>query len=244
MALKTAQVPLPRLTLAQWRTELGLAIGRAYSSLDSDAQTSFDRFLNETYDYISRRCAHEPWATEETTATLTAGTDTTYSLPAACRTVIDITEEGSTTTLRALMSTKREFRIGYGAGVSTHPWANSKQPVWFFDGFTDDAPPVQQWRRIGTSGSGNTARIMFHPFFGVYATSGEDAYPVLGASYVAMAREHFLEKWFRFKGDYEKAGAHAQAAERELASLEIADNETHEDPWSLGPDENFTREMR
>ncbi len=180
MTQKTAQVPLPRLLLTEWRDQLASWIGRDYATgFDPAPQAVFDRKLNEAYEYISQRAAHEPWMLERTTLTLLAGTDTSYLMPASFRHLVAITETNSQGTMTTRQSTVSDFALGFTESVDQHPWENVSTPTWFFDSFNAGAPGGvdpddeirQQWRRIGSSCAGGTAEVLFRPFFGLLNTT-------------------------------------------------------------------------
>lgn len=244
MARKQAQVPFDHPTLAEWRITLGLHVGETYASMSTNEATEFDRMVNEAMEYVSKRFAHEPWMLEETTLSITSGNDTTYSMPAAFRHVVVITEEATTTTFRARASTKADFLNAWSTGATTeHPWKPQPTSTWFFDSMTDDVPPVQQWRRIGQDAAGNTARVLFRPYFGALAASGQDQYPVMPPSAMAAVKNKFAHAWSIFKKRFEEAAVYKQDLEDEIATQQINDLDTHEDPYRQGLDPAFLREV-
>lgn len=242
MTLKTSSSPLDRLTLAEWRQSAAVWLGlSAWTDIDSVLQTEVERFLNEAHDSISKRAAHYPWGTRETTKTVSAGTDTTYAMPADFRHHVSIVEETSTAKTVASVSDHESFMLAHD-GTSAHPWTYRNTPVWFFDGMDDSAPPVQQWRRVGAGNSGATARIRYRPMFGLLNTSGSDQFTDLPAPEVGAIRAKFFLMVARFRGDTEKVAIWKDAMEEAIAENEINDHVTTETPYRLGVDSAFRRE--
>jgi hypothetical protein len=244
LTLKTIGTPLGRPTLTQWRDRLCATIGVAYSKLSSTAQTQLNRIRDEAMDYISQRAAHEPWGiAEDASDVVDAGTDTTYPFPADVRHVIAITEETSTSKQRCATSTKADYLDAWGAGATNHDWTTKKPAVWFFDGFTSDKPPKQQWRRIGADNAGATIRIFYRPFFWLVTSTGTDQYVQLPASEVMAIESQALYKWALFTGDQEKVSMYQRAREDDIAALEINDRVASEDPIQQGVGDSFAAQL-
>lgn len=238
MTLRTISDPLDRLSLAEWRTDLCLFIGRSYSTLDSGQQGVVDRIVAETQDYLLKRAAGQPWGEREyASATVSAGTDTTYAFPADLREVGWIREESATRVLLAQLTTKRDYgNAGLDYGASQHPWTTNVRPCWFYDGANSASPSAQQWRRLGADNSGATIRVWYVPYLSL-------SDPELPASEVAAAREHARYKWAIFSKDWTAAQFLRQAREDEIAATDILDRTTVDAPVSQGIDPAFLRQM-
>lgn len=237
MTLRTISDPLDAYSLAEWRTELCGLLGIDYSSQPAAWTTMFDSIVAETQDYLLKRSAGKPWGErEQSSQTVSAGTDTTYAMPADFREVIRIREESSTKVLLANITTKREYFDLGGSYGTTHPWANAATPYWFFDGHNSGTPAAQQWRRVGADHSGATLRIWYIPYLSL-------ATPELPASERAAAREHALYKLKLMAGDYQAAGALRQAREDEISATDKLGRETADLPMRQGVDDDFARQL-
>jgi len=244
MTLKVITTPYARPTLTQWRNRICGRIGVAYASLSSTAQAEVNDVRDGAIEYISQRAAHYPWGTsEDATQTIAAGTDTTYTLLADVRHIIAIIEEATGSKQRCATSTKEDYLDAWGAGAANHDWITKKPAVWFFDGFTDDKPPQQQWRRIGADNTGATLRYVYRPFFGLVTSTGEDQYVHLPAAETAAVLEQALYKWALYTGDAEKQGMYQRAREDDIAALEINDRVTSEDPFQQGVGGSFADQL-
>jgi len=244
VTLKTIGTPLDRPDLDAWRDRLAAVIGVAYSGLSTTAKTQIDRIRDEAIEYISQRAAHQPWGiAEDASDVVDAGTDTTYPFPADVRHVIAITEETSTDSFRCKTSDKADYLDAWGEGSDSHPWKNRSVPVWFFDGWTSDKPPKQQWRRLGADNTGATIRIFYRPFFGLVTSTGTDQYVQLPASEVMAIESQALYKWALFTGDEQKVNMYQRAREDDIAALEINDRVTSEDPIQQGVGESFASQV-
>jgi len=245
MTLKTTGSPLDRPTLTEWRNRLCAVIGVAYSGLSSTAKTQVDRIRDEAVEYVSQRAAHEPWGIrEDASDAVDAGTDTTYPFRADVRHVLAITEETSTSKQRCATSTKQDFLDAWGAGSTQHDWITKKPAVWFFDGFSDDVPPVQQWRRIGADNTGATIRVFYRPYFAMLtSTSGSDSAVQLPPAEVMAIESQALYKWALFTGDEQKVAMYQRAREDDIAALEINDRVTSEDPFQQGVGDSFATQL-
>lgn len=238
MTLRTISDPLDRLSLSEWRTDLCLWIGRAYSSLDSGQQGMLDRIIAETQDYLLKRAAGQPWGErEQSSQTVSSGTDTTYAFPADMREIVWIREESSTRVLLAQLTRKRDYgNAGTDYGASEHPWTSSIRPYWFYDGANSASPSAQQWRRIGADNAGATLRLFYIPYLSL-------SDPELPASEVSAARDHARLKWAVFSKDWTAVPFLRQAREDEIAATDILDRTTVDVPQSQGLDPAFLRQM-
>ncbi len=241
--LKTTSAPLDRLTLTEWRATMATWVGETYANLSSVDQTELDRIVNEAHETISQRAAHHPWGTrEQTSQTVTAGSDTVYPMPADFRHVIDIKETGTNAIWsgRVALSTKSEW---YKAEETTHPWTTRTKPIWFYDGMTAAAPPVMQWRRLGADNTGAEIHILYRPYFSLLTTSGNDSFTQLPAAEVKAIRYEAQTAWALYDQDFDKVQHYERATERAIAALEVNDRVTTEDPYLQGLDEQFSRQL-
>lgn len=248
MALKTTSTPLDPLTLTEWRDTIASWLGVAYASLSSSAQAELNRIVNEAHEKISQRAAHYPWGQRRTTIAVTGdnvGQDDDdnyqYLMPADFRRLLVISESSSGTRYRAKQAEYLDY-LNAADGVATHPWAaDASNATWFFQGMSDAQPPRQTWVRVGGPATA-TAVVVYVPYLALLST-GADSYTVLPAAEVAAIREEARYKWALFSKDYEAAAVHRQAREDEIASLEIGDRQTHDDPIPLGLADSFRREL-
>jgi hypothetical protein len=243
--LKTTTLPLDQLLLSEYRTTFAdVWLGVAYANMDTNEQTELNRMINEAHEYISQRAAHHPWGIrEQTSQTVSAGTDTVYEMPADFRHVISIKETGTNATWsgRVTFSDKDEW---YKAEQDTHPWVSRTVPIWFFDGMTAAAPPVQQWRRIGKDNTGAEIHILYRPYFSLLTTTADnDRYTQLPAAEVKAIKHEFMHQWKLFEGEFEAAGHYRSAREDAIAALETNDRVTNEDPYRQGFDSEFSRQL-
>lgn len=238
MTLKTpATDPLDRYSLAEWRTELCGLIGIDYSSQPTAWQTMFDSIVPEAEDFLLKRSVGQPWGErEQSSQTVSAGTDTTYAMPSDFREVIRIREESSTKVLLANITRKREyFDLGGNYGTE-HPWENAATPYWFFDGHNSASPAAQQWRRIGADNAGATLRIYYIPRLSLGT-------PELPAEERSAIRTYVLKKIKLLSGDLTHWQALRQDQEDEITATDKLGRETADLPMRQGVDDDFARQM-
>jgi hypothetical protein len=244
MALKSTTTPLDQHLLTEWRTQVCGIKGIDYDSMPTAWQTLFGDTVNRAFEYLSQRAGHHPWGQQETTLSVVAGTDQTFSMPAAMRHVIAIHEvatDGSI--LQVNLTEKRKYYETPIIAAGAHPWTLENNPYWFFDGLTSAEPPVQQWRRVGDANSGATAYVLFRPYFNLLSTSGQDAYPYLPASESSALLHRILSQLAAAEKDWTGAQFHKAMMDDEIAALEVNDRDTVEAPRRLGVDPDFARQM-
>lgn len=242
MTLKSTSSPLDQMLLTEWRTQICGIKGIDYSSQPTAWQTLFDDIVNRAFEYVSQRMAHHPHGQQETTLTVTAGADTTYSMPASMRHVVSIHEVATDGSILQVNYTEKRRYYEAPQGVAgSHPWSVSRNPYWFFDGLTSDQPPVQQWRRIGDDNAGATVYVLYRPYFNILGTSGQDAYPYLPASENAILFHFINAELAAADKDYTAAQLHVGFMDRHIEAAEVNDRETVEAPRRLGGDDEFGR---
>lgn len=245
MTLKSTSSPLDQMLLTEWRTQVCGVKGIDYDSQATAWQTMFNDTVNRAFEYLSQRAAHHPWGQQETTLTVLSGTDSLYSMPAAFRNIVSVYEVSADGTVLNGVAFpgpegKRSFFEAKGRNAG---WESSSTPRWFFDGLTSDQPPVQQWRRVGIANAGATAYVLFHPYFNILSTSGQDAYPYLPAAESSALLHRILSQLAAAEKDWQGAQFHKGLMEDEIAALEIADRQTVDAPLRMGTDPDFERQM-
>lgn len=219
MTLRTISTPLDPLTLTEWRDTVAGWCGVAYANIDSAAQTELNRYIEEAHDYISKRFGHEPWTMQEWSVSLASGT-ATFTLDAAVRTVMTITESNGTTTRVVQPATKREYLEAWGSGAQTHPWNSQTDPHYLFDGVDNSDPPVQQWKRVPTPDTALTITVLGRPYFGLIASEN---YTHLPAGVTKELRHHIRAEWAAYKSDYDKAEREMRLAEHYISATQVND---------------------
>jgi len=246
MAEKTTTAPLDRLALAEWRQGFAVFLGKsAWTDLPSVLQTEIEIFLNEEHEAVYQRARGQPWGQrEQSSQTVTAGTDTTYDMPVDFRSHIWIVEESSARKIVCNVTDKETFGKRHQGG-SDHPWASSATPFWFFNHMTDDTDtpgPLQNWRRVGSDNTGATIRILYQPYLALLNTSGSDQFTILPASERKSIRYGLFEVYSDFSKDLERGQYFAAKREKVIAEADANRQDTDE-PVQQGFDEHFTRQM-
>lgn len=245
MTLRTITSPYDQHTLAELQAHIGTYLGTAWASLSSAAQTAYQRIIDSSAEYLTKRFAHEPWMMHELSLSLASGT-AILTLGAACRHVVRIIETYSGDTRVITPTTKAEFYEAWGTdGASAHPWSTQTTPRWFLDGMTGDNPPQQQWKRVPTPDAAITGTALVRPYLTLLSGSGDASYTHIPANAATALTDYILHRVELYRKNWEPATAHKGALEDEIATLNIADNPdgAYEATRSVEVPGWFSREM-
>jgi len=223
VTLRTIDTPFDPETNAELQAKIGTYLGTTWANLPTVLQTEYQRIIDASAEYLSKRFGHEPWMIHEEDLALAADT-ATLTLAAECRHVLTLIEtyDGKTRTVQP--TTKREWMLAWGTGADSHPWSTQTRPYWFFDGMDDSNPPLQQWKRVPTPDKAITGTALYRPYLTLRGSSGDTQYSHIPANAAMAQEDYILARVEKQAKNFDKAGVHKQFMEDEISAIQVADN--------------------
>lgn len=217
MTQRTITSPYDPETLAEIQARIAahLNVSSWSAGLSSAHQTSFQRIIDASADYLVRRYGHEPWMLHELSVSLAANT-ATAEIDYLVRQLVLINETYSSTTRVATPTTKREYMLAWGSGATTHPWNTQTEPRWYYDGMSADNPPKQRWTRVPTPDKAVTAAFLVRPYMTLLSTSGDQTYTHIPAEHAEQLFHWILYKVSLENKSYDEAQIQKAAMEDEM----------------------------
>ena len=221
MTLRATSTPLDRLSETELRNTVAEWSGIPYADLSTVSQTELNRMIDSTYEYISERSGHFPWAKREYTVALAADVQV-LPMPADFRSMKIITETAAGKTSVAYITDKETWRRAWGTiGRVTHPWEDEAIVRWFFDGMDDSAAPLQQWKRHAAPTAAITMMFDYVPYFGTAAS----ALPEIPAHGMGPITHHLRGLYAAWRRQYDVVKEEFSIREDLLAANQIADDQ-------------------
>lgn len=225
MTLRTIGSPFDPETLSELQAKIGTYKGVLWARMSSAQQAAYQRIIDASAEYLTKRFGHEPWMQHEEALSLSSGTST-FSLSAAARHVITIVETYAGRTRLAGVTTKQEWLKAWGSGAATHPWSAQETPYYFFDGMTADNPPRQQWKRVPTPDAAVTGTILVRPYLTLREAGGDSdkENTHIPANAAQAQADYILYRVDKHDKNFESSAFHKQAMEDEISAIQVADN--------------------
>ena len=245
MTLLTVTSPYDPLTLTEIRNEIAVEIGLPYASWDPTLQTSINRVIDSSAEFVVKTMGYPEWAIHEESISLAANV-AVLSLSAVARHVVTIQEVYDGVTRTVNPTTKKDYLERYGsAGGTSDPWNDQAAPKWFQDGRTGDAPPQIQLKRAPTPAKALTGTALVRPLLTIRSTVADDTeYGHMPAEAQEMMMSYIKRKVALIRKDYEAAGAWGGDMALEQRALEIAETtEGWEAPSTIDYPNFVDREM-
>lgn len=223
MAIRTVTSPYDHNTLAELQAMIAQYIGRSWSSLDSAAQTVYQRFIDESFEHLTKKFGHEPWMQHRESFSLAASVNE-FSPSLVCRVVMRLTETYSGQTRLARIATWKDYDEAWGTGADSHPWNDQTDPVYVYGGMSTDNPPKQRWLRYPTPDAAVTGSVLCRPYLTLIGSSGDQQYTHIPPAAAAALTDLILFKIDKFTKNFTSAQMHKAAAEEEIALNNAHDN--------------------
>lgn len=223
MAIRTITSPYDPETLSELQTFVAEYKKTAWSSLPSNIQTIYQRFIDDSFEHLTKRFGHEPWMQHRESFSLASGT-AEFSPSVACRQVMRLTETYDGTTRLVRIATWKDYDEAWGTGATTHPWNTQTEPVYLYAGMSTDNPPKQRWLRYPTPDAAITGSVLCRPYLTLIGSSGDQTYTHIPPNAAAALKDEILYRIEKFDRNFESAGVHRQAMEDEIQTINQSDN--------------------
>ena len=246
MTLRTITSPYDPLTLTEIRNEIAVMVSIPYASWDSTFQTSVNRVIDSSPEFVIKALGFPEWAIHEESISLSASV-AVLSLSAASRRLITVQEtyDGVTRTVQAVK--KKDYNERYGeAGATSDPWNDQDAPKWFQNGRTDDNPARIEIKRAPTPAKSLTGLAFTRPYLTMSTTAADDdtSFSHMPAEAQDMAMSFIKRKVNLIRQDYEAAGRWGEDMQLEQRVLEVSEaREGWEAPRAVDAPDHVAREM-
>jgi hypothetical protein len=244
MAIRTIGTPYDHNTLAELQTFIGQYLGVAWSSLATDAQTTYQRFIDESFEHLTKKFGHEPWMQHRESFSLAASVNE-FSPSLACRLVMRLTETYGGQTRLVRIATWKDYDEAWGTGADSHPWNQQESPIYLYAGMDTSNPPKQRWLRYPTPDAEVTGSVLCRPYLTLIGSSGDQQYTHIPPAGASALHDLILYKIEKFTKNFAAASVHKSSAEEEIALTNQTDNPigAAELPVEIGEPSWVTGEM-
>jgi len=215
VAIRTITSPYDPQTLTELQTFIATYVKTAWASLDSNLQTIYQRFIDDGFEYLTKRFGHEPWMQHRESFSLASGT-AEFSPSVACRLVMRLTETYDSNTRLVRIATWKDYDEAWGAGAASHPWNSQTAPVYVYAGMSTDNPPKQRWLRFPTPDAAVTGSVLCRPYLTLIGSSGDQTYTHMPPNAAVALTDYVKMRVNHFNKNYEAAAMDKQILEDEI----------------------------